>query len=201
MVDHRRGAVQAADRSGLSGTVVPEARIIRRARGGDVDALIGVAIASYREHFADFWTPAGLEGFLARQFDRERLLRELAGESVRYDLVAHAGALVGYSKVLFGQPVPLQQDRRGLELQKIYFRRAATGHGHGGALLARLVEVARDAGEPCIWLNVLATNPHAARFYERHGYARTGSSAFSSDKGTTDMLVMQRTLDESADPP
>ncbi len=192
MVDPRRGAVQTERRSGL--TPVRGAVRISRAAPGEIDRVAWIGVESYRDHFTDFWTPAGLEAFLARQFDRARLAEELAGDAVRYDLVHLDDALVGFSKAIRDQPVPLGDGARGFELQKIYFRRTDTGHGLGAQLLAHVIGAARLAGEPCVWLNVLKDNARAGRFYAREGFVVAGEFAYASDRGATTMCVMRRPL-------
>ena len=90
--------------------------------------------------------------------------------------------------------VPLDPAARGLELQKIYFRRGDTGRGHGAALVGHVVGIARAAREPCVWLDVLESNAAAARFYARMGFVDAGGFAFATDRGETTMRVMRRAL-------
>lgn len=167
---------------------------IRRAGPADAACVARIGIDTYREHFADFWTPSGLEAFLARQFDPAQLARELAADAVRYELMVDGDAVVGYAKAIFDQPVPLHAGERGMELQKIYFRAGLTGRGWGTALVEHLAGLARKAREPCIWLQVLEANPGAARFYQRLGFACIGRFAFAGDRGPAQMLVMRREL-------
>ncbi|HVF34504.1 MAG TPA: GNAT family N-acetyltransferase [Candidatus Saccharimonadia bacterium] len=168
---------------------------IRRARPADVDALVAIGVGTYREHFADLWTPAGLEAFLARQFDAATLGAELEGDAVRYDFVFVGDELAGFSKVIRDQPVPLRDGERGLELQKIYFRRDATRRGFGAALIEHLLDVAAAAREPAIWLHVLKDNTGASRFYRRLGFADLGERELPVDRGTATMCVMRRALE------
>ena len=167
---------------------------IVRAGARDAECVARIGVETYRDHFSDFWTPAGLEAYLARQFDVAKLAGELAGDAIRYELAYDGDRVVGFAKAIHDQPVPLDAAARGLELQKIYFRRGETGRGRGAALLGHVVAIAREAREPRVWLQVLGDNAGAARFYARTGFAHAGTFMFASDRGETPMHVMVRAL-------
>ena len=93
---------------------------LRAARVEDVTLVARVGVESYRDHYADLWSPAGLDGWLAEQFGAERLARELAdGSGVAYTLaIDDGGRAVGFAKTAHAQPVPGRAELRGRELQK-----------------------------------------------------------------------------------
>jgi predicted GNAT family N-acyltransferase len=62
------------------------------------------------------------------------------------------------------------------------------GHGVGDALLARLVELAREAGHARARLNA---QTHALRFYARHGFAPVGAEF---DEAGIPHRAMERSL-------
>src|SRR5262249_44515534 len=142
------------------------------------------------------WSPAGLADFLGRHFALDKLTRELRGNDVRYALAFEDGGerAIGFAKVIRDQPLPVADRGRGLELEKIYFRAGTVGRGHGAALLEWVVALATALDEPCVWLDVLRSNTGAARFYERHGFARVGELPFASDVADIGLLVMARPL-------
>lgn len=166
-----------------------------RAVAADLDALLTLARATYREHFAAIWSADGLERFLDGEFDRAAVAAELASPAVVY-LLAFAPDAAGYAKLRLRRMVPGTGGDAavGGELQKIYVRGAEVGHGLGAKLLDAAITAARDAGEPLIWLGVLKTNPRAARFYERHGFQIAGELPFASDLGDHGIWVMTRQI-------
>jgi ribosomal protein S18 acetylase RimI-like enzyme len=166
-----------------------------RAVAADLDALLTLGRATYCEHFAMIWSADGLERFLGGEFDPAAVVAELASPAVAY-LLAFAPDAAGYAKLRLRRVVPGTEGAAevGGELQKIYVRAAAAGHGLGAKLLDAAITAARDAGEPLVWLDVLKTNPNAARFYERHGFRIAGELPFATDLGEHGMWVMTRRI-------
>lgn len=173
---------------------------IVRAESGDLDIVRELGAATYREHFAAIWSPDGIARYLAGEFDRAAVADELGSITTIY-LLGLAPAPTGFAKLRLGRAVPGDATGTGVELQKIYVRRAATGSGLGAQLLAAAIDVARAAGAALIWLDVLKTNPGARRFYERHGFRVAGELPFASDLGEQGMWVMTRATEALAVPP
>ena len=170
-------------------------RTIRAANANDVDLIAALGRQTYREHFAHLWTETGLQRFFGEHFDRPRLERELfSGGDVRYVLAFADEQPVGFAKMNHDRPLPAGEGARGLELQKIYFTKAAAGRGHGGALLAYVIALAEQLRAPLLWLDVLQSNQRAVRFYEHHGFVRHGEVSFSTDTQVMGMWVMRRAL-------
>ena len=60
-------------------------------------------------------------------------------------------------------------------LNKLHLHPHHQGQGHGTEIMLRLIEAAHSRRKP-IELSVLATNPRARTFYERHGFATVGTT-------------------------
>ena len=170
---------------------------IVRAEPADLDIVLELGASTYREHFAAIWSPDGLARYLAGEFDRAAVADELGSITTTY-LLGLAPAPTGFAKLRLDRAVPGDATGTGVELQKIYVRRAAIGSGLGVQLLAAAIDVARAAGEALIWLDVLKTNPGARRFYERYGFRVTGELPFASDLDEQGMWVMTRPTEKLA---
>jgi ribosomal protein S18 acetylase RimI-like enzyme len=173
---------------------LPDAVSIRRATTYDTDAVVAIGAETYLDHFAALWSPAALRDYLAREFDRDAVERELASDGCRYLLAERAGGIVGFAKLRFPRPLPTDTTSAGMELQKVYVRGAAVSSGAGARLLVEAMAQARELCCSVVWLHVLARNVRARRFYERHGFAVVGEQAFATDLGPEPMLVMRRLL-------
>lgn len=85
-------------------------------------------------------------------------------------IIGSDGALVGCVAIGPSDNAP---SGGTLLLEHFYILPEQQGRGLGGAVLRRLLDEADDAGLP-IRLSVLQQSD-AARFYERHGFAKTGA--------------------------
>jgi ribosomal protein S18 acetylase RimI-like enzyme len=164
---------------------------IVRAEPADLGIVLELGASTYREHFAAIWSPDGMARYLAGEFDRAAVATELGSITTTY-LLGLAPAPAGFAKLRLDRAVPDDGTGKGVELQKVYVRRAAVGSGLGARLLAAAIDVARAAGAALIWLDVLKTNPRARRFYERHGFRVTGELPFATDLAEQGMWVMTR---------
>jgi diamine N-acetyltransferase len=153
----------------------------------DIQPLIALGLSTYRSHYSDIWSTEGLTDYLDAQFDPEVIEAEIKGGQSQYLLMHHNGALAGYAKLNFNRPVPVDSNRWGTELQKIYFLPDATGFGLGTQLIGHILA---QAGKELVWLDVLKSNAGGRRLYERCGFRVGGELPFATDIQQIDMWVM-----------
>lgn len=80
------------------------------------------------------------------------------------------------------------------ELSKLYVRAAAHGSGTAGTLLAAVIDRARAARTPILWLGTNRQNLRARRFYEREGFELRGTRRFLVGGSWEDDVVYARTV-------
>jgi ribosomal protein S18 acetylase RimI-like enzyme len=166
---------------------------IRMALAADAAPLTAFARQAYAEHYGELWTPAGLAGWMQSNYGAAAIAAELGEPArVRYLLCERAGRLLGYAKVAPGRPVPTQPGVIGMELEKLYVARDATGSGVGGALIEHVLAFAHAAGHATTWLDVLRTNQGAVRLYRRCGFEIVGETPFATDRHDIGMFIMRR---------
>lgn len=68
----------------------------------------------------------------------------------------------------------------GTLLHKLYLLPDATGHRYGEQIFRAVEKRAKETGESWLWLEVLAANTGARRFYERQGMQHVKDVAFHS---------------------
>ena len=164
---------------------------IREATIADLDALRDVGCETYRQHFAQIWSPAGLQAFLDQDFAPSVLQSSLESSDRHLWLIAsdEDSRVVGFSKVNWSTPAPITGEM-GAELQKIYFLKSAAGLGYGKQLLQFISDRAVQRGERLLWLDVLKSNANAQRFYEAVGFRALGEIPFSTDLTEIGMVGM-----------
>lgn len=165
---------------------------IREATTADIQALSDIGSETYREHFSDIWTAAGMQDFLNQDFSISELQRSLESPSEHCWLLAFDAdeRLVGLAKINWSKSMPVSGEI-GAELQKIYFLTSQAGKGYGKQLLQVIRHLAEERNERFIALDVLKTNANAQRFYANCGFRAVGEIPFSTDKAEIGMVVMR----------
>lgn len=164
---------------------------IHDAKHADLEVLQRIGCDTYREHFSGIWTPAGMQRFLSDDFSSENLTRSLAAPEQHLWLLAKDGAgnTQGFAKLNWNCRMPVG-NKAGVELQKIYLLKSATGKGYGKQLLRAVCERALARQQPLLWLDVLKSNRAAQDFYSRFGFRNCGEIPFSTDLLEIGMHVM-----------
>jgi diamine N-acetyltransferase len=166
---------------------------VREAKAADRDRLSQIGEATYRSHFTAIWSPERLEAYIAAEYSPAALQRSLGETDRGLWLIAELDAApIGFAKLNWDRPLPVAPDRAGTELQKIYFLAEQTGQGHGGAMLAAVIEQAKRRSDRLLWLDVLKSNAGARAFYTRHGFRTLGEIPFATDLQEIGMWVMAR---------
>lgn len=168
---------------------------IHQATPADLDALRDVGCTTYREHFAQIWSPGGLQAFLDRDFSHDALRQSLEmSDSHSWLLASDDNAqVVGLAKVNWSAPAPITGEV-GAELRKIYFLKSAAGRGYGKRFMQFICDQAVERGERSLWLTVLKSNSHARRFYAAFGFKWIGETPFKTDLAEIGMDVMELEL-------
>ncbi|MFA7943209.1 N-acetyltransferase family protein [Pseudomonas brenneri] len=164
---------------------------IREATIEDIPLLRNLGMATYREHFSDIWSAAGMQDFLNKDFSIRELQQSIESPACHCWLMAFDADNqgVGFAKINWSKPMPLP-GQVGAELQKIYFLKTQAGRGYGKQLLQFIFQSAKNRQQGSIWLEVLKSNASAQRFYESCGFEVRGEIPFSTDKADIGMVVM-----------
>lgn len=106
---------------------------------------------------------AELSGLYAPEQRHGLQLNAIFQPHIRFFVVRQDGVAVGCGGVALFEDFA--------ELKRMYVRKAARGNGLADALLARLSQVARDAGLTMLRLETGTHSDAAIRFYRRNGFA------------------------------
>lgn len=115
---------------------------------------------------------------------------------------ASSSPILGYAVALAGTPADpdvaaVITERPVTELSKLYVHPAQHGGGVADALMASVVEGARQAGHAGIWLGVNQQNERARRFYRRQGFEVAGTKHFRVGAVIENDYTMYRPLEVS----
>ncbi|KEA54382.1 hypothetical protein DT73_01700 [Mangrovibacter sp. MFB070] len=165
----------------------------RTAQEGDAFLLHQLGTESYQHHFAHLWNnPQEMQAFMHKSFD-PAAIRERMGTPGNQWLVAEAGKPVGFAELTWHERLA-HPSPQGAFLNKIYLLPGLTGQGLGQAFFGEIITQAMAHGETSLWLEVLAENHGARRFYMRQGMHVMKKLVFQSATQTSDILLMAMSL-------
>ena len=138
---------------------------IVRARRDQLPEVQRLAEVIWRAHYPGIITHDQIDYMLLRGYALDVLEGFLAANDRGLELAAVDGALAGFAAWY------VTHDRTEAKLDKLYVLPHRQRRGLGGRLIARTVELAREAGAQSLVLNVNKRNAQAIRAYEKHGFA------------------------------
>ncbi|EPJ5823304.1 N-acetyltransferase family protein [Pluralibacter gergoviae] len=153
---------------------------IRLATEEDAPRLSAMGKISYPHHFAHLWhSPQELAAFVEQEYAPESIAITMTRDASRWLIATRDGADAGFAKFSFQRSAE-PGGVTGTLLHKLYLMPGATGAGCGEAMMNEVIRQAKAHGERYLWLEVLAENPRARRFYERLGMTHLRDTTFAS---------------------
>ncbi len=100
---------------------------------------------------------------------------------------------VGFAKYSYQQRMA-DDGKIGTLLHKLYLMPGKTGHRYGEHIFHAVETRAKTAGESWLWLEVLAANPAARRFYERRGMQHIRDTIFHSASQQSTLHILAKPI-------
>lgn len=164
--------------------------MLRTAKPEDAPLLSEMGFASYHHHFSHLWlSPTELAAFLQQEYAITSLARSLADNTTQWLIATDNNRPVGFAKYSCHQSID-PQGPIGTLLQKLYLLPNETGKGYGEYIVAGVIQRAQDREDRWLWLEVLASNPQARRFYERLGMRHLKDTLFTTASQQSSLHIM-----------
>ena len=164
----------------------------RDATADDLPTIDHVFRTSFCETFAHLYRPGDLAAFLAK-FTPDAWAEEFHDPRYRFRLAEAEGEVVGFLK-LGPSALPIETDRRAIELRQIYVLKNHHGSGIAAALTDWAIGEARRQGFEELYLTVYVDNHRARRFYDRYGFEAVGRYDFMVGEQADEDIIMRKTL-------
>jgi len=164
----------------------------RDATEADLPAIDRVFRTSFCETFAQLYSPEDLAAFLAK-FSSEVWVSEFHDPRYRFRVAEVEGEVVGYVK-LGPSALPIQTNKRALELRQIYVLKGHLGTGIAAGLTEWAINEAKRHGFEELYLTVFIDNPRARRFYDRYGFDAVGRYDFMVGNQADEDIIMRKVL-------
>ena len=170
---------------------------IRQLTVQDSEIFSKIAPEIYLEFFRYLWQDEG-RSYAAQSFDRQTFKSEIkSGEKLYYGVFSDS-KMIGFLKICLNGTLSVFVEKKAFEIEKIYLSKKFHGRGIGKNLMELSIEIARKMDKEIIWLDVVAGNKSAIRFYESLGFEKCGNSKidFPTVKPEfSELIVMQKTLE------
>lgn len=148
----------------------------RNALPDDAPSLTILAREIYKEHYLHLWHPGGAEWYMQEYaYALEKIQNELLDTHVEYYLAFENDVPAGYMKLVLDAPLPGNETKNGLEVERIYFFKNAMGKGTGRQLMQLAMEKAKAMNKDFIFLKAMDSSRDAIGFYQKLGYTICGT--------------------------
>ena len=164
----------------------------RDAVAADLPAIDRVFRTSFCDTFAHLYRPEDLQAFLA-QFTLTAWREEFDDPRYRFRVAEVDDEIVGFVK-LGPSALPIETDKRAIELRQIYILKEHHGSGIAAALTDWAVDEAHGQGFEELYLTVYVDNYRAKRFYDRYRFEPVGRYDFMVGSQADEDIIMRKVI-------
>lgn len=140
----------------------------------DADQMLPLMRACYPPVYAHLWED-NAAWYLQETYNAQRVMEDLQRPASTYDWVEWDGEAVGILWLHLQEQSPDFRGESALKLQRIYLHPKVHGKGIGKSVVQFVVDRAREMQNRLVWLEAMDTQLSAHRFYEKVGFAETGT--------------------------
>lgn len=148
---------------------------ILQANAADATLLTPLAQKTFWESHGHSASETDIRNFVEWNYNEAALRKELSDPANIFHFIYADDKLVGYSKIIFDQPIAAVDEPHITKLERIYILGEMLGRPLGHELLQFNIELAKKQQQQGMWLFVWQENHRALRFYERAGFVTVGN--------------------------
>ncbi|WP_247237501.1 GNAT family N-acetyltransferase [Telluribacter sp. SYSU D00476] len=141
----------------------------------EADLLSALCLRIYPQFYLYLWYDQG-EWYQRTRYNAEQLATELSDPASEFYWIYQQDVPVGYIKInLQGKPAETTGlSDNGMELERIYLLKEATGTGLGSQVMDWVADRASELGRDYVYLYTMDGSA-AIPFYEKNGYYKAGT--------------------------
>ncbi|GAA0879611.1 hypothetical protein GCM10009119_25790 [Algoriphagus jejuensis] len=143
--------------------------ILNRVHLEDQPTLFQMMDEIYRAGYRDFWLDQG-DWYVDLSYNPLTLEKELNRARSHYFFVELAGRKIGILKYEYPFSPRQIEIPEAMKLHRLYLHPEFHGKGIAPTLLQHCESIARENGLKTIWLEVMASQPQAKKFYQKMGF-------------------------------
>jgi ribosomal protein S18 acetylase RimI-like enzyme len=166
--------------------------LTRDATAADLPAIDAIFRQSFCDTFAHLYSEENLRTFL-NNFTPDAWREEFDDPRYRFRVAEVGREPIAFVK-LGPSALPIDTDKRAVELRQLYVLKAHHGSGIAAELTDWALATARSGGFEEIYLTVFTDNHRARRFYERYGFDYIAPYAFMVGDHEDEDIIMRLVL-------
>jgi ribosomal protein S18 acetylase RimI-like enzyme len=172
---------------------------IRVATADDAGKLAGLAAVTFPLACPPGSSPDDIQAHIERTLSEANFADYLANPNITILVLDDGGQLLGYT-LLIAEPASdpavaaVLSALPSMELSKCYVHPEYHGLGAAPRLIQASLAFAANTGAAGVWLGVNNQNAKAIRFYEKSGFERVGTKAFTLGNTVEHDFVMEHVL-------
>lgn len=166
--------------------------IIRRATANEADLIADISRYTFYKTYLPGNRPEDIDRFLAKQFARERLVKEVFDEENVFLLAMLNKDIAGYAKLKSNILKMKEGNFPTIEIARLYCMPQCIGKGVGHALMQACIDFALSKNNKVVWLGVWEKNPRAIAFYKKWGFEKFALHFFEMGKDLQTDWVMRK---------
>jgi diamine N-acetyltransferase len=163
---------------------------VRTAVAADFELLATLGRRAFYEAFGSHNDEQDMQAYLDLAFKPDTIRKQLEDPDVIYFIASYQNDPVGYAKLKRNSSPPQLQEKKCMQLERIYALQAYIGKKIGKALMEQCIQTAKGGNMEFIWLGVWQENERAIDFYKKWGFEIIGIKQFIIGKEVNDDFVM-----------
>jgi ribosomal protein S18 acetylase RimI-like enzyme len=160
----------------------------------DVQKIMELARRTFLETYVDQNDVEDIRLYMEKHFTEAVLAGEMAATDSRFFIAYVDGIAVGFTKLRWSITPKNMDNRKPLELQRIYVMQEYQGFSIGKSLMDQVKSYAREHGYNSIWLQVWQKNTKALKFYQHAGFVVYETTTFQMGREEHQDFLMRNDL-------
>lgn len=159
----------------------------------DAAVIADLSRQTFFETFAASNTKEDMDLFMSTDFNKQKLMNELALPGNIFLLASENETPVGYVRMVESASKKEFNGCSAIEIARIYTTKERLGSGVGKLLMQESLKIAADWNKEIVWLGVWEKNERAISFYKKWGFEKFGEHDFllGNDR-QSDWLMMKK---------
>ena len=160
----------------------------------DISKLEEISKQTFVDSYSWGNTAENVQNYVAENFHKNRLIEEINNPYSEFYFAMLGTDLIGYFKINFYQAQTDLDDKKSLELERIYILSQFQGKKIGNIFIDEICKIAKRNQLEYVWLGVWENNIRAIQFYEKNSFIQFATHPFKFGNELQTDVLMKRNI-------